>query len=195
MKIQTLVAATGNPGKAAEMETYLAGYVERLELKPAELEIEETGTTFLENACLKASQVALALNQWAIADDSGLTVAALNGAPGLHSARYGRTDQERIDRVLGALGDNPERRGAFICALALARPDGTILCRSEGVCQGEILKEALGSGGFGYDSIFWEPSQQMSFAQMTPELKRRISHRGQAFRNLLAQWPTGSTRD
>jgi len=190
MKLQTLVVATGNPGKVAEMETYLAGYVERLELKPAALEIEETGTTFLENARLKASQVALALNQWAIADDSGLTVAALNGAPGLHSARYGSTDQERIKKLLGALGDNPERRGAFICALALARPDGVIACQSEGSCQGEILKAPLGTGGFGYDSIFWAPSQQMSFAQMPAELKRQVSHRGDAFRKLLAQWPT-----
>ncbi|NEO51197.1 MAG: non-canonical purine NTP pyrophosphatase, partial [Moorea sp. SIO4A3] len=93
-----LVVATGNPGKLREMQTYLDSLDWELQLKPPELEIEETGDTFAANACLKASTVAQATGQWAIADDSGLQVDALDGAPGIYSARYGKTDQERIER-------------------------------------------------------------------------------------------------
>ena len=94
--MKKLVVATGNSGKLAEIQAYLVSLDCELFLKPSELEIEETGTTFIANACLKASQVAKALGEWAIADDSGLAVDALDGAPGLYSARYGKTDQERI---------------------------------------------------------------------------------------------------
>ncbi|MDJ0659338.1 MAG: RdgB/HAM1 family non-canonical purine NTP pyrophosphatase [Crocosphaera sp.] len=183
--MKTLIVATSNPGKLQEMQEYLIGLNWTLKLKPPELEIEETGKTFLENAILKASQVAKALGEWAIADDSGLAVEALNGAPGLYSARYGDTDQGRIERVLRELGDNNNRRGKFVCAIALARPDGSIALETEGICPGEILATPQGSQGFGYDPIFYVPSYQQTFAQMTPELKRDISHRGQAFAKLL----------
>ena len=122
----TLTVATGNPGKLREMQAYLGSVHCQLVLKPTELEIEEVGTTFMENACLKASQVAQALNQWAIADDSGLAVDALNGAPGLYSARYAPTDTERIQRLLTELGDEPNRRAQFVCAVAIAAPNGDI---------------------------------------------------------------------
>ncbi|MGB5768958.1 MAG: non-canonical purine NTP pyrophosphatase, partial [Crocosphaera sp.] len=98
--MRKLIVATSNPGKLQEMQEYLTGLDWELQLKPAAIDIEETGETFLENAILKASQVAKALGEWAIADDSGLVVAALNGAPGLYSARYGNSDQARIDRLL-----------------------------------------------------------------------------------------------
>lgn len=180
-----LVVATGNPGKLAEMQEYLQGLPWELQLKPPELDIEETGTTFLENAALKASQVAQALNQWAIADDSGLAVDALDGAPGLYSARYGKTDGDRINRLLTELGDNDKRGAKFICAVAIARPDGTIAEQVQGECPGEILWEQRGAGGFGYDPIFYVPEYQQTFAEMAAAEKNEISHRGRAFAKLL----------
>jgi len=185
-----LVIASGNPGKLVEMQQHLAGLDWELCLKPAELEIEETGETFVENACLKASEVAKTLGEWAIADDSGLAVDALHGAPGVFSARYGNTDPERINRLLQALGNDSNRTAQFIAAIAIARPDGTIAAQVEGYCPGEILLEPQGAGGFGYDPIFYVPSEGMTFAEMPPELKRSISHRGRAFKALLPQLAT-----
>ena len=167
------------------MAEYLKGLDWELKLKPQELEIAETGTTFIANARLKASTVAQALGEWAIADDSGLAVKALDGAPGIYSARYGKTDAERISRLLTALGDNPQRQAKFICAIAIARPDGSIALETEGVCSGEILRETLGAGGFGYDPIFYVPQLQQTFAQMSSATKNRVSHRGIAFAQLL----------
>jgi XTP/dITP diphosphohydrolase len=180
-----LVVATGNPGKLLEMQAYLANSGWELRLKPEELEIEETGDTFVANACLKASQVAKATGNWAIADDSGLQVDALNGAPGVYSARYGNSDAERIARLLRELGEQSQRQAQFVCVVAIARPDGAIVLQSEGICQGEILYAPRGNYGFGYDPIFYVPKKQMTFAEMTPELKRAVSHRGKAFANLL----------
>ncbi|MGL5033440.1 MAG: RdgB/HAM1 family non-canonical purine NTP pyrophosphatase [Microcystaceae cyanobacterium] len=183
--MKNLIVATSNPGKLAEMQAYLVNLDCQLQLKPPALEIEETETTFLANACLKASQVAKTLQEWAIADDSGLAVEALNGAPGLYSARYAPTDQERIQRLLTELGDNPHRQAQFICAVAIARPDGSIAAQSEGICPGEILYEPRGESGFGYDPIFYVPEYQKTFAEMTPDQKHQISHRGRAFAQLL----------
>jgi XTP/dITP diphosphohydrolase len=183
----TLTVATGNPGKLHEMQAYLADSDWQLLLKPDELEIEETGATFTANACLKASQVAQATKSWAIADDSGLQVNALNGAPGIYSARYGATDAQRISRLLQELADAPNRQAQFVCVVAIARPDGVIALQAEGICPGEILYSPRGNGGFGYDPIFYVPAHQMTFAEMTPQLKHEVSHRGQAFRALLPQ--------
>lgn len=182
-----LVVATGNPGKLQEMQAYLTGQDWQLTLKPDELEIEETGTTFAENAALKASQVAKAIGQWSIADDSGLAVTALNGAPGLFSARYGASDADRIARLLRELGDRADRQAQFVCAIAVAKPDGTIVLQTEGICPGEILTAPRGTGGFGYDPIFYVPEQKMTFAEMPPEVKHEVSHRGRAFQMLLPQ--------
>jgi XTP/dITP diphosphohydrolase len=178
-----LIVATSNPGKLKEMQAYLVDSPWELALKPAELDVDETGETFAANACLKASEVAIALNCWAIADDSGLQVDALNGAPGLYSARYANSDRERIDRMLAELSDFPEpsqRQAQFVCAVAVARPDGTIAAQAEGICRGEILMAARGVDGFGYDPIFYVPSKQLAFAEMSVEVKRSISHRGVA---------------
>ena len=182
-----LVVATGNPGKLREMQTYLADLGWELQLKPPELEIEETGDTFSANACLKASAVATATGKWAIADDSGLQVDVLSGAPGVYSARYGKTDGERIERLLGELGNELNRDAQFVCVVAIARPDGSIALQAEGICRGEILRAPRGDGGFGYDPIFYLPEQGLTFAEMKPEVKRRFSHRGKAFEVLLPQ--------
>ncbi len=180
-----LVVATGNPGKLREMQAYLADSGWELTLKPEELEIEETGDTFAANACLKASQIAQATGNWAIAEDSGLQVDALNGAPGVYSARYGKTDSERIARVLNELGSEVNRKAQFVCVVAIASPDGAIVLQCEGVCQGTILHAPRGSRGFGYDPIFYVPDKQLTFAEMTPQMKRSLSHRGKAFTALL----------
>jgi XTP/dITP diphosphohydrolase len=183
--MRKLVLATSNPGKLREIAEYLTDLAWELQLKPDEIEIEETGDTFMANACLKASHVAQALEEWAIADDSGLEVAALGGAPGIYSARYGKTDSERIERLLKELGNSDNRSARFICAIAIARPNGAIAAMVEGICPGEILRQPRGTGGFGYDPIFYLPQQQLTFAQMEPELKQQLSHRGRAFEQLL----------
>ncbi len=169
------------------MQVYLTPLGWDLQLKPKDIDVDETGTTFMENARLKAREVAIATQQWSIADDSGLQIDALDGAPGLYSARYGKDDQGRIDRVLRELKDSPNRSAQFVCALALARPDGTIALETEGICPGEILTGAQGSGGFGYDPIFYVPSQGKSFAEMSRQQKETHSHRGIAFAQIMAQ--------
>ncbi len=190
-----LVVATGNPGKVKEIEPYLTGLNWKLQLKPPELEIEETGITFRENAAQKATQVAIATGQWAIADDSGLEVAALDGRPGIYSARYAESDAARIAKLLAELGDETNRAARFVCAIALAKPDGLIALLSEGICPGEILTAPKGAGGFGYDPIFYVPEQGMTFSEMPMEVKQKISHRGRAFQALLPQLSGLSVQD
>lgn len=182
-----LIVATQNPGKLKEMQQHLADLPWELQLMPPDLEIQETGTTFRENAILKATQVAKHLGQWAIADDSGLEVMALDGAPGIYSARYGKTDTDRIQRLLTELQEKTDRRAQFVCVIALARPDGRVACQAKGVCPGEILQAPQGEGGFGYDPIFYVPSQQQTFAELSAVAKRQISHRGEAIKVLMPQ--------
>ena len=181
----TVIVATGNPGKLQEMQTYLTDLGWQLALKPPEIDVEETGTTFLENSRLKASEVAKATGEWAIADDSGLMVDALDGAPGIYTARYGRTDEERISRLLNELKEAVDRSAQFVCAIALARPDGTIALQTEGVCRGAIANEPQGTGGFGYDPVFYVPAVEQTFAAMSQVDKDRLSHRGVAFAQIM----------
>ncbi|MBR8831630.1 MAG: RdgB/HAM1 family non-canonical purine NTP pyrophosphatase [Chlorogloea purpurea SAG 13.99] len=183
--MKNLIVATSNPGKLKEMGAYLTGLDWQLQLKPEEIEIEETGATFAQNAALKASQVAKILGQWSIADDSGLCVTALDNAPGIYSARYGKNDSERIARLLRELGDNSQRQARFICAVAVANPSGEIVCESTGICEGEIIFTPQGDSGFGYDPIFYVPEYNLTFAQMPPDLKRQVSHRGKAFAAII----------
>lgn len=182
-----LIVATQNPGKLQEMQHHLKDLPWQLQLMPQDLEVEETGQTFQENAYLKASQVAKHMGQWAIADDSGLAVDALGGAPGVYSARYGIDDTDRIARLLRELVDIPNRTAQFVCGIAVAQPNGEIACYAEGVCPGEILYEPQGSAGFGYDPVFYVPAVQLSFAEMSKDQKRQISHRGRAIAALLPQ--------
>lgn len=185
--ITPLVVATQNPGKLSEMQAHLQDSAWELKLMPPELEIAETGATFAANARLKASQVAKATGHWAIADDSGLAVNALGGAPGIYSARYAKTDRERIERLLQELSGQADRRAQFVCAIAVARPQGAIALEAEGICPGEILQSPQGEGGFGYDPVFYVPEAGITYAQMPPVMKRSLSHRGKAFELLLPQ--------
>lgn len=186
--------ASGNAGKVREFAALLADLGAQLSPMPQGLEVEETGTTFAENARLKASAVAEATGCWALADDSGLEVAALGGAPGVRSARYAATDGARIERLLNDLArveqdarqaqGSGDRRARFVAALALADPRGQVVVEVEGVCEGTILPAPLGKGGFGYDPVFWVEEAGQSFSQMDPTLKARFSHRGRAFQAL-----------
>lgn len=187
-----MIVATGNPGKLKEMQAYLAELDWDIRLKPEEIDVEETGSSFAENACLKASQVAKLTGHWAIADDSGLAVDALGGAPGIYSARYGNcnSDAERIVYLLKELNDHPNRQAQFVCVIAIAQPDGAIVLQAEGVCPGEIVDTPSGAGGFGYDPIFYVPDYKMTFADMPTDLKHQISHRGKAFQALIPKLKT-----
>ncbi|MGI0480577.1 RdgB/HAM1 family non-canonical purine NTP pyrophosphatase [Geminocystis sp. CENA526] len=180
-----LVVASSNAGKVREMQELLRDFDFELALKPPELDIEETGKTFMENAIIKASYIATTLKQWSIADDSGLMVNALNGQPGIYSARYGKTDFDRINRLLTELKYSVDRSAQFVCAIAIANPEGEIVIQTEGICEGEILTETRGDNGFGYDPIFFVPEVNQTFAQMPSELKEKLSHRGKAFANLI----------
>jgi XTP/dITP diphosphohydrolase len=187
----SLVIASGNAGKIGEFVALLAELPLQIRPQPEGLEVEETGSTFAENARLKASAVALASGSWSLADDSGLAVAVLNGAPGVLSARYAPTDAERIARLLAelavanqersALGLAPERSARFSAALAVADPSGAIRIEVEGHCPGLILEAPRGAGGFGYDPVFLVPEAGLTFAEMDKATKARIGHRGRAF--------------
>jgi len=186
-----LVIASGNAGKIREFAHLLGSLPLELRPQPDGLEVEETGTSFAANARLKAEAVARAMGHWALADDSGLAVAGLGGAPGVHSARYADSDEARIARLLEELeaagqaaaaeGRPADRRAAFVAALAVADPSGTIRLEVEGRCEGVILEAPRGSGGFGYDPVFFVPEADMSYAEMDRGLKGRLGHRGLAF--------------
>ena len=188
----TLVIASGNAGKVREFAQLLEDLGLDTQPQPEGIEVEETSSTFAANARLKAEAVAKATGQWALADDSGLSVDALGGVPGVHSARYAATDAARIERLLQELHDagalDPEARSArFTAALALADPSGRVVLEVEGHCPGQILMACRGDGGFGYDPVFYVPEVQLSFAEMPKALKAEVGHRGRAFAALKPQ--------
>jgi XTP/dITP diphosphohydrolase len=185
-----LVIASGNTGKVREFGHLLAALHLEIRPQPEGLEVEETGDTFAENASLKAAAVARATGCWALADDSGLSVSALGGAPGVHSARYATTDEARIGRLLRELAGAGDRSAQFTAALAVADPSGAIRLEVEGICPGVILEETRGRGGFGYDPVFFVPETGLTYAEMDKELKGRIGHRGKAFALLAPQLQT-----
>lgn len=191
-----LMLATGNPGKVVELRALLALHLDLSAitlLTPREWpyplpEIEETGTTFTENACLKAIALAQATQMPALADDSGLCVDALDGAPGLHSARWAgpnASDAERNAKLLAALADMPlvQRTARFVCAAALAMPEGETFT-AEGFCEGVILTNPRGENGFGYDPLFLLPNQNRTMAELTAKEKNVLSHRASALSRL-----------
>lgn len=180
-----LVIASGNAHKVAEISAMLDAVDLEVHRQPEGLDIEETGATYLENARLKAETVARITGCWALADDSGLEVDALGGAPGLYSARYAPTDHERIHRLLQELGGTPYRSASFNSAMVLANPEGMTVLEAEGICRGEILTAPQGHGG-GYDPIFWVREAGMTYAQMSQHQKDRLGSRGKAARALAS---------
>jgi|SRR6185312_17197629 len=180
-----IVLATSNAGKLQEFQTLLAPL--QWEVLPqsqfAISSIEETGSTFVENALLKARHAAQLTGLPALADDSGLVVDALNGAPGIYSARYGG-----INVLLTALADIPaeQRTARFYCVLVyLKHPADPMPLIAQGTWEGRILFAPQGKQGFGYDPVFYVPTHQCSAAELAPDLKNQLSHRGQALRQLL----------
>ena len=185
--MQRLVIATHNPKKAGEMIQILHERFPGLELRtladyPGSPEPEETGVTYAENASIKAESAAAFTGEWSLADDAGLEIDALDGAPGLHSKRFEGEDstfKHKIGRILELLEDVPKgRRGArFRCCIALAKPGETTKVWIA-VCEGLIAQQPSGNGGFGYDPIFYLPEFNCSMADLTADQKHAISHRG-----------------
>ncbi len=179
------VLASRNAHKLEEMRSILAGHgIEAVseEAAGAAVEVEETGETFAENALLKARAVMEKSGLPAIADDSGLCVDALNGAPGVYSARYGGPELDDAGRyrlLLQALRGQTDRTAHFTSAIACVFPNGDLI-EAEGVCPGTIAFAPQGTGGFGYDPIFFLPQLRKTYAQLTPEEKAAVSHRGRA---------------
>jgi XTP/dITP diphosphohydrolase len=199
-----LIIATRNPGKIDEIRRLLTGL-------PVEVgylgnfadieEVAETGSTFHENARLKASGYALQTGNYALADDSGLEIAALGGAPGVLSARYGGENMgypEKMKLVLSKLAEIPaaetpenarnepgDRRARFTCVMAVASPEGEILHEAEGICAGKIAREPRGTGGFGYDPIFIPDGFSATFGELGDDIKQQISHRARAISEIM----------
>jgi len=187
-----LLLGTRNPGKIKEITTILEGsgwsfssLQEFAGVGPA----AEEGATYAENAIAKAQFYAAATGMLALADDSGFEVAALGGAPGVYSARYAGDNASDADRrrlLLSELAkaDSRDRRARFVAAVAIARPDGQVLNVSEGTCDGTIVFEARGTGGFGYDPLFVPDGYNQTFAELPDDVKNRISHRARALMRL-----------
>lgn len=196
----TVVIATRNAKKGREMLGLISPpwepnpRLDRLEVLtldrfPEAPEVVEDADTFGGNARKKASETALALNRWVLADDSGLTVDALDGAPGVYSARYAGEhgdDDANNRKLLDAMADVPEvrRGGAFVCHLALAEPSGAIRLEAEGACRGRIAREVRGDRGFGYDPLFLIPEYHRTFGELSTLVKHQLSHRARAFERL-----------
>lgn len=191
--MKQLLLASRNPGKCREMRVLLqplgVEIIDVIELA-TEVRVDEIGKTYAENASLKAGIFAEQFHIWAIGDDTGLEVDVLEGAPGLHSARLvgpGGSDVERRNHLLTMLGAHPRPWTArFRCVVALAGPEG-IIDLAEGTCEGEIIPDERGDGGFGYDSIFLVKGMGRTMAEISPEEKNRVSHRSRA---VLALLPT-----
>ena len=186
MLLKELVLASHNAGKLKELQAMLGEHVRVRSIGEfSSVEPEETGLSFVENAILKARNAARVSGLPALADDSGLAVDFLGGAPGIYSARYadGQGDAANNAKLLGALKDVPdgERGAQFVCALALVRhADDPLPILCEGLWHGSILHEARGEQGFGYDPLFWVPERQCSSAELASDEKNRISHRARA---------------
>ena len=190
--MEELVLASGNKGKLAEFQRLLEGLdvqIHSMKEYPEIGEIVEDGSTFAENALIKARAVCKATGKPAMADDSGLAVDALNGAPGIYSARFAgeqRSDADNNAKVLQLLEgvEDSKRTARFFCVIAIVLPDGREYT-VEGTCEGTILHALQGEGGFGYDPLFYVESLDKTFAELTMEEKNRISHRGHANRKAV----------
>jgi len=196
---QALVLGTTNSGKVRELLALLTPFgigCESLAGLPAAVEVEETGTTFADNAALKATAQARALGRWVLAEDSGLVVPALDGAPGVFSARFAggvvgepreatdaRNNALLLERLAGRRGG--DRAAHYACHAALADPSGRVVAVAHGTCGGLIGELPAGAGGFGYDPLFIVPEYHRTFGELAPAVKGVISHRGRALRTLL----------
>ena len=179
-----LVIASGNKGKIGEFKKLLDDFPIDLLTQPVGFEIEETGSTFMENARIKAIAVSQATGILSLADDSGLSVEALGGAPGIYSSRYASSDKQRIEKLLAELKPFSNRKAKFECALCIASGE-KVLIEVSGFCEGLITFFPKGENGFGYDPIFEVSGLGETYAEMDHEKKKHIGHRGNAFKLLI----------
>ena len=179
-----LVIASGNKGKIGEFKKLLDDFPIDLLTQPVGFEIEETGSTFMENARIKAIAVSQATGNLSLADDSGLSVEALGGAPGIYSSRYASSDKQRIEKLLAELKPFSNRKAKFECALCIASGE-KVLIEVSGFCEGVITFSPKGENGFGYDPIFEVSGLGETYAEMDHEKKKYIGHRGNAFKLLI----------
>ena len=181
-----LVIASGNKGKIGEFKKLLEDFPIDLLTQPVGFEIEETGSTFMENARIKAISVSKVTGNLSLADDSGLSVEALGGAPGIYSSRYASSDKQRIEKLLAELKPFSNRKAKFECALCIASGE-KVLIEVSGFCEGLITFFPKGENGFGYDPIFEVSGLGETVAEMDHEKKKHIGHRGNAFKLLIPE--------
>ncbi len=187
-----IIAATRNKNKVKEISEVLSplGFeVVSQEEAGIDIDVEETGRSFAQNALIKARAVSVLCDDCVLADDSGLCVDALDGAPGVYSARYageGASDAQKIEKLLGELGDEKNRRAKFVTNAAFIFPDGREIV-TQGEVHGRILYEPAGENGFGYDPVFYCTELEKSFAEATPEQKNSVSHRSRALKALYEE--------
>ncbi|REI07055.1 XTP/dITP diphosphatase [Staphylococcus felis] len=185
--MKDIVIASSNKGKINDFKVIFADYnVIGINELLEDFDVEETGVTFEENARLKSEAAAKVLNKTVIADDSGLEITALNGAPGVFSARYAgihKSDEDNIDKVLHELNNETDRGARFVCVISMTTAQGETHT-FRGTVEGEITLSRIGENGFGYDPIFYVPEMKKTMAQLTPEEKSEISHRRKAIDQL-----------
>ena len=185
-----IVLASSNKHKVQEINDIVKTKYEKecdieFVLPPEGFDPIEDGKTFEENSRIKAMAAWELTKSWALADDSGLCIEALDGAPGLYSARYAETPQKRIERVLTEMKDKTDRTAEFVCAMTLINPQGEVAFACKGICKGSITQEPAGSNGFGYDPIFLVEGRTTTMAELSEEEKNQISHRSQALNQIL----------
>ena len=188
--MKKIILATGNQGKVRELNAMLKSHYSIVSQKDLQVEeVPETGSSFIENALIKARNASFQTKLPALADDSGLEVEALGGDPGIYSARYAgekATDEDNISKLILNMEQHKNRSARFCCAMVFVKnAEDTKPIIIEKYWNGEILREAIGTNGFGYDSIFYLPDLKCSSAQLEPEKKNLLSHRGQALNELL----------
>lgn len=180
-----IVLASSNEHKVKEINEIIAGKALEFILPPSGFDPEETGTTFEENSYIKAIEAWNLAKTWVLADDSGLCIDALDGNPGIYSARYAETPQKRIDRVLKELEGVKERTARFKCAMTLINPEGKTAFQYTGVCEGSIVETQRGINGFGYDPVFLLKGSEKTMAELTDNEKNQVSHRAHALQAVL----------
>jgi len=188
-KPNKLVFATKNKNKLAEVSNILKNTDVLICGVEGEFDPEETGSTFEENAYIKAYEAAKIMNMPAFVVISGLVIDALDGRPGVYSSRYAENDQKRIAKLLEELKDvsSEKRTARFICAMVVVNPNGEILFSCQGICEGLILNSPKGTRGFGYDPIFFIPEKNSTMAELTMDEKNTVSHRGKALKKII-EW-------
>lgn len=180
-----IVFATSNPHKLHELNEICADSGIEFVLPSEGFAPIENGSTFEENSLIKAKEAFRVSKTYSLADDSGLCVDALDGAPGLYSARYAETQDEKIEKLLGELKGFENRRAKFVCCVTLLDDKGKMIFQTVGECHGSIVKERKGINGFGYDPIFKADNYDCTIAELSEEEKNKISHRGKALKNFL----------